>query len=291
MIVARDRKIDIAGLNVVTHPHSVEIYINLLKEAFSLKKVVHVRSVHKAMIGELRYINKDYPMSGLVGRIYRFIHFDPNEPWFNVEKHEAATPDEMAELKIPTNMKPGMSIFDFVFYPKNHKLYYITNDKTSKLAPHSMKSIFDNIFSDKRLIERFGTVEVTVLPDQEQLDTILKIPYMSSLIIEVTRPNPDDFGVEEQRVLERLNNQGARKIKEILTATSQDTLNPDEQTRTLARVASQNGSVSVTGLDAGGKRLEMSTQQHPWKESVTYNPELQLANEALLTWTSDTHET
>jgi len=79
------------------------------------------------------------------------------------------------------------------------------------------------------------------------------------LKIVVTRPNAEDLTDEYAEIMRKLNGQGARTItQELIKAPKIDRLNPDEETRKLAKIASTNGYV-----EGDVKDLHESTKEHP----------------------------
>jgi len=253
-----------------------------LDEAFNLKTVVKVLGVYYGMIGELRSIDSEDPLTGLVGRFYRFINIDPKEPWFNLDKNEPATEAEMAKVVIPEFMRPGMTMFNFVFYPKGHKLYFEVHDKKGSLGSSSVKKLLDTVFAAPSITQAFGTVDITVIPAKEQLEKIFAINRLSKLIIEITRPNSDGGEEYEEQVMKRLERQNARQERIEYTAIPNTTIEPDDETKKLAKVASHNGRVSGKGTDLQGKKVILSTISHSWTEIIVYDSDTQTQIDALV---------
>ncbi|MDT0574464.1 DUF4747 family protein, partial [Streptomyces sp. DSM 3412] len=107
-------------------------------------------------------------------------------------------------------------------------------------------------------------VEVTVVPSAEALDMIFAMPRLKKLEINVVRPNPDSLDEQEERILQKLLDQGAKEQTVVLKKRPGiQKLTPDEDTRTLAKVAANNGSVSAEGRDDDGKTVFESTKDHP----------------------------
>lgn len=289
--MARDRKLTIAGINIVTHPHNPESYVRLLKKTFDLRQSVSVRAAQHMMIGELRPYSENDPKQRLAGRIYRFLQIDKNAPWFNVARHDVATDDELRKINIPDELRPNTEMFDFVFYPHGHTLYFDTHSNAARASEQRTMSagqvgkMLSTLFSHQEIVQEFGQVEVTVLPEQEQLERILSIYELRTLTIKVTRPNPDELGAAQARVFARLNNLKARQIKYELTAETGQSITPDDDTKQIALVAASNGVVVGHGRDRTGLMVTESTQNRPWLQQVPYNPEVELSTEVLATVT------
>lgn len=287
--MADERKIQIAALNIVTHPHSPDNYVALFRALFRLKLPIAIRGTQHLMLGELRPVSKGSPLEGLFGRIYRFDQIDPKAPWFNVDSHEVASDDELAEIKIPAKLKPNLVMFNFVFYPTTHKIYFESAADEHTLGPASTRKFFKVLSGVASIFEKFGEVDVTTLPDNEQLDRILNLPGLSKLVIDVKRPNPDDLADEEAEVFERLEKMGTRRIVQSLTAERHETIKPDDDVKLLARVAASNGSVTGIGVTAIGDRLEESTVKRPWRETIHYDADVELREDVLVGLTRAKH--
>jgi len=136
--------------------------------------------------------------------------------------------------------------------------------------------------NDSRLQEKYGKVEVILEPTTDALDRIFSLPHLSSLEMRINRPNPDTGDDDlEKEVWARLENQNADHLQTKLTARSGQTLQPDEETKSLAKVAQSNGYVRASGRDEGNVTVKESTEQHPWQEPAPYNPNLTTATDTL----------
>jgi hypothetical protein len=283
--VARTRKLQFSALNIVTQPHSPESYVALFRALYGLKRPFPVRGSQHLMIGEMERVDREDPLQGLSGRLYRFDQIDPDAPWFNVESREEASEDELAQIRIPTALKPNLVKFNFVFYPRTHQLYFESFSQGATLGERSLQKFFSLICALPYIMEQFGTIDITVVPEHEQLDRILSMPSLSKLVIDLRRPNPDDLASDEQRVLMRLQKMNTRRLVETLTAERGETIQPDEDVKVLARVAAKNGSVSGTGYRADGDKVEESTVDRPWRQTVHYDEAVALPLDVLVTET------
>jgi hypothetical protein len=274
--------LSVGALNIAMHaPHSIDRYVDLMQSSYHSRNIVAFRGTSGALIGALHPIDKDNLEKGFTGELYRFLKLDPNEPWFNVSNNEAASKDEIKEIKIPEYLKPHLARFSFVFFPKGHRLYIETKSSGKTLGLSTAATIFKNIFN-KTNFEKFKQIEVTIEPDKKTLDDIFKIASIRYLEIELVRPNPDDHFDEEKRLLERLEKQNARKMDVYLTSSHNASIKPDNETKMLARIASSNGYVKASGKDNTDKPITLSTQDIPWVENMSYDTKLQQHTEALI---------
>lgn len=280
-------KLSFSGINIVTHPHSPQGYVELLAAAFRERASVIVRGSQHLMIGALRPLYQGEPLKGLQGSFYRFIQVDKNASWFNVSRHDEATLEELSRINIPDDLRPNTETFDFVFYPKGHTLYYNrrsgtkVNGRRPVLGAGQVAKLLNEVFLTPSIHQRFGKVEVTVLPDSDQLKKILAIPKLTRLVIDVTRPNADELGKAQEKVFKKMEKMRARRFKEEIVAEQGESIVLDEDTKVIAIVAASNGSVEGYGYTLDDRRLDRSTTDKPWKETVLYNPEVQSEVSAL----------
>ena len=71
------------------------------------------------------------------------------------------------------------------------------------------------------------------------------MPRLRHLHIELTRPNADTLGLARRKVMERLQNMNAQSQAIEFHAQRGESLEPDEEARTLAAVAQSNGYVEA----------------------------------------------
>lgn len=273
MALARTRSIKISALNIAMHnPHSPEAYMELFRKAFDIRRVIRKGALQCTMLGSLSPIDRENLMVGFSGEIFRFVQLDPNEPWFNSKTKEEASEDEIKEILIPKHLLPHLKKIPFVFKPDIHELRFVTKDRDLSISPRAMAATFFNILNDKELTD-FPEIEVTVIPDTDSLESMLQLYKLEKLTIYLKRPNPDDLGGEEPDWLRKLERQNARSLQTELISEREESIHPDEDSNSLARVASRNGKVVVKGKNAAGVSVEKSTEDIPLVETVIHNPE------------------
>ena len=250
-------------------PHSNRRYVELLAAAFSAKRMVRLGSVHGGMIGSLYGAATENAVKELTGELYRFLKLDPDEPWFNAQTKEAASPDDLEALSIPQHLLPHLQRIPFLFKPSTHRLFLISKDRQDSLcAPLAAEGLFP-------------PVEITVEPEKDALDEILGLKSLEHLVIELVPPNPDDGDEIERKLKERLKKQNVRKQTLQLDAERNQSIKPDADTVALAKVAASNGKVTATGHDAAGLKQELSTVDKPMRERVLHDPNVETLFDAL----------
>lgn len=276
------RTIKISALNIALHkPHSPDRYIRLMTDAYKLRHVVRLGALHGAMLGSLYYEDRDDPLKGINGEIYRFVRLDPAEPWFNSETHQAATDTEVDAISIPRHLLPHMQRIPFVLKPEAHEIWFVSRDRKESLGPSVAVKFFASLFLRLMKEQPRLQVEVTAIPDSLALEKMWAIPTLNKIVIELKRPNADDGESDEVRLLKRLEKQKAKRMTTELVAVLNQSIVPDAETRTLARVASRNGSVSVVGRDAQGMQVKESTDMRPLVHSATVDQEIETTMDVL----------
>jgi hypothetical protein len=275
------RTIQIAALNIAMNPpHARERYIQLFVRAYRRRQIIRLGSLHGAMIGSL-YGQRHPDATVLTGEFYRFVRLDLDEPWFNSQTQAPATDEEADAISIPSHLLPHLQRIPFEFRVRRHWLFYVAHDRKSH-----MSALFATRFL-QRLLEAtaddlgFPAVEVTALPEAGAIDTLLAIPRLSRLEIELKPPNADDADDLEQELLRRLEAQRAKKLVSTLVAKRNETLVPDEETQALARVAARNGKVTVFGRDAEDLPIQDSTVDRPLLRAARVDDDLETTAQVL----------
>jgi hypothetical protein len=287
--MAHERKIPISALNIAMHePHSPKAYVELMLGLYAMRRIVNVRALTGVLIGSMYPLNKKHPDRGLTGEIYQFTNLDQEEPWFDVNALDEASEEELLEIKIPEHLKPHLARFSYVFFPHGHRLYVQVRNKNRTLGIQTVLKFFRLLLTD-RDAPQTPPIEITVEPDRDTVSKILKIKYLRRLEIKLVRPNPDDLSAAEQRLLRKLSRQDARQMDVNLYAESDNSLDPDQDTITLAKVAASNGSVTGHGRDAANSLVAKSTVDQPWREVAHFDEDVQTEQAAIIEKAREMH--
>lgn len=276
---ARKTNFYVACLNIVLHPHSRDKYISLLRAINELKLDAKVRGDDALMIGSFYEIVESRG-EAFSGSIYKFLKLDAAEDWFNTLKNDAASREDIKDINIPDHLKPHFKKFQYVFFPKNHRLYFICKKGSDTLSPNMLKLFFDRIASASELAQ-FGELSVTVQPEEGITEQFFSIERVSLIELEIHKPNPDDHEDLEEEIMERLKSLNAGKEKRTYVEATNTGLQPDNMLKALAAVAAENGGVYVKGRH-DGKVVELNSRERPLKSAHSYNGDLQTELYALL---------
>jgi hypothetical protein len=278
---ARSSTFYVACLNIVLHPHTKDKYVHLLSTIYRNKLDAKVRGDDAIMIGSFYHASPAGDKNEFyTGNIYKYLKLDAAEDWFNTMEMDAASKEDVKGILIPEHLKPHFKKFQYVFFPENHRLYFITTKKDHSLSPQMVKRFFE-VVATRAEIAEFGELTTTVQPEKGITEEFFSIDRISIIELEIHKPNPDDHDDFEEDVMERLKELNAGKEKRQYSEASNSGLKPDKQLKALASVAAENGEVYVKGR-TGGKVVELSTKDRPLKSSTSYNPDLQSELDALL---------
>lgn len=266
----RDRFVTVSAINVVLHPHRAQLYVKLLRQIFGTQSPVRVHGQTAVMLGSCLELDRGSPQNGLTGVIYKFFHLDPSEPWFNTETRKAAEEAELKSIKIPENLKPHLEELSYVFYPRGHRLYFVSKRSKAQLSPALLVKGLERIV-ERPEFAKFGSIKFTVEPDNDSVNNILNLARLKMLHLDIYRPNPDDHKSAEEKFFKRMKKINADREQVIYNEASDEGIKPDAQTRVLATIAASNGKIVAKGEDATGKVRDFSTDKHPMEEVFSYN--------------------
>lgn len=281
--MSKPRTIEICALNISMHnPHSPQQYVDLLVEGRRKKKIFRQGEVHALMLGSLTGTKNAVEANELRGEVYRFIKVDANEPWFNTQTNEQASDDEVAALNIPLNLQAHMQRVEFVFYPREHELWFVSRDGSNRLGPSRAERFFQLLLSDVAASKDWPQVDVTVLPEKTALKNMFKLHQLNRIVMQFKRPNPDDGAEITRRIMHRMQAQKVQIVNEELIATKGHSIQPDDQTIAEAGVAARNGFVAVQGKDIEGLPVSESTVDKPMRVPMRVDSSIETAADVLL---------
>jgi hypothetical protein len=286
----REKKVQLGAINLTMHPHKPEMYAKLFRQAQKLKCASRIAGDKAGLIASANYINKDDgPSSAMTGDLFRYTNIDLKGDWYNTLTNELAKEDDLAGVSVPEHLKPNSSRFSYIFFPDTHTLFYESYYDGHTLGPTSAQKLISGVFEDPRIQDKYGVIDVTVIPAKEELEKALAIFQLEKLEMTVTRPNPDNHQKAEQRVLRRLNAQNIAKYQHQMSSIPGQSIKPDKDTTTLAKIAAKNGNVTAKGKDQQNHPVNFQTEDHPWVLTDYYDPELESAYETFKNAALDSH--
>lgn len=202
--------------------------------------------------------------------------------WLDLRTGRAAERQAVdQQVRIPTNLRPNLRVLPYVFFPRLHRLVFVSHlDAKNALSPGMARSLVEQCLSRPEVAEEFGKVEVTVEPDRETLTRIFALPRLKRLRIEVSPPNA--LADVERKLFRTMEQQNADRLVQELESHHPEGLKPSQEVQQVAEVAQSNGVVSAKGLNDSNRVVELSTADHPHQEKVVYNPNIATASDTLI---------
>lgn len=246
-------------LNIVSQPHPEGIYERLLTELGERRVAVKFYGEQYASISPVTT-----PKDGLLaGRIATWVEPDRTAKTINLESLEQQVFNESGVV-IPRGIGLNSRVFEFIFDVKRHRMVLsLRNDEgqtisITRLATIMMRALA--VIAEDYVEE----VLVTVVTKDDAIETILGLPEIRKVEIDIFRPNPDDFSDDEEEILKEMEEERIKRKKTTRTkAKKADTISLSARTRAEANVAKDNGSVSVSGVDENGEKQSLSTKELP----------------------------
>ncbi len=273
MKVKNERKLSMGVINITLHPHSPERYVQLFRDVHRSKIVSKIGHKQSALITSVTnyHIGDKSPDAPICGDLVKFTDIDLDGTWFDLTNNKVADEADIEEINIPAHLKPNTSRFSFVFFPKQHLLFYEAYYLGKKLSPTAAVNSFKNILNNTRFLKKYGEAEVTHIPESDALSAALLTKHISLLKFKVTRPNADHFDEIEKKFLESMDKRNIAAITEEHKAVKGQSLEIDEKTKQKAMIAEHNGYVELKGRDGNQKVVEFSTTAHPRIENYFYD--------------------
>lgn len=261
----RRSTIQLAALNIVTHPHSTQLYADLFRDAFKInRKPIKLRGDQYGLVRSVFEIVEGKPELGLEGEIIRFMQIGADEPWFNLETTEQASDQDLKQIHIPDHLRPKMKSIRYVFLPKEHRLVFVASAGRNTISPTMAQQLFrDSLNHPKLRDQQHPEAIVTVEQSHEALSEIFSIPFLKELRIQFHKPNHDEGDLTEKAIYEELDEQNIGSVLTDYKADHGESLKPNKRTKLLADLAKSNGHVEGKGKDADGKKVEIDTIDHP----------------------------
>lgn len=277
----RPSKFVVACINLVLQPHSERKYVELFDTIYKKKLDAKVRGDDALMIGSFhKSVTSQENGIAYTGDLFKFLKLNAAEDWFNTLKMDSASRSDVKGIVIPEHLKPHFKRFPYVFFPKAHRLYFISKKAKHNLSPNLVKRFFDAI-SEHPDLAKFGDLNATVQPEKGITDEFFKIGRITLIELDIRRPNPDDHEDLEDEILDRLDELNARRELIQYNEASPNGLKPDSRLRALATVAAENGSVYVKGKSQG-TIVELSSKERPLTSQAEYYSSTQTELDALL---------
>ena len=280
--MSRKTQAVVCEINIRVHPkHETSEYIALWKMLFQLRWHT-VRGHTGLMIGGAKVINENDAKPLIRGYLYKFLEIDQDLPWFNMEQGKKAGEEDMERISIPAELRPNLIEIPYIFDPKNHRLHFVSKSGNIAISALMVRSLIKGLSKSEAIQERFpGGVDVSIATDKKDIDRLLQLHSLRSLVITIERPNPKE-DEDDATVYERMRRRGiSKERREYKKAPNENSIHPDEELYNLAHIAAENGKVEVTGRDQLNRPVEASSDEFPKRSYFFYQKTKQTILDAL----------
>ena len=251
--MARTKKLTYGAVNITMHPHSPEKYVELFRMARKNSENINLRGDSYATLSFFYPYKKGQSANEpFEGEVLKFTDIDVEGDWFNIVKKDVASDEEKGKIVIPENLKPNVARFSFVFLPASHLLVYEMQDKSRNLTPRQMSLFITGIFSNEKIIKKFGKINVTILTEPESVQRMLALKGITCINMVTRRPNPDDLASAESIMQKRFKRIGVIEEDKTYKSERGQEIKPDVELKQDALIASRNGEVSIRRVNEFG---------------------------------------
>lgn len=248
-----------ALLNVVCQPHPDGIYQDLFSAVGRARKGVQYYGERYASLSPISSIRDGV----FTARLATWIEPDRSAKTIIVDNLEQQRFEESGVV-IPRGVGLNSRVFNVAFNVSHHCLVVeLDNDEGQSISPAQASRAVRNLLNAS-ILDSLEEVSVYVRTKADAVDSVLRVPEIRKIRIDLRRPNPEDYSEEEEDILRELDEENARqRVTELTRARDRKTLTLNARHRAMARVAKDNGEVSVSGRDANGERVTLSTKEMP----------------------------
>ena len=266
--MAKRQKMEVGGLNIRVHPHSEEIYRDLIHDLYALRAITKVHGDRHGLITSLDRRSRD--VAQISGILTTFLELDSSGEWFNTETMKEASDNEVSSIVIPEFLRPNAKFFRFQFDIASHTLIFEHYSEGDVLTHSSALRYFRNLTSIPKITRRFGEVKVNTIQSRGSAERIFTIPRITDLDILIEKPNSDIWGEDfEEQAEEHLEEKNARSIRIAYKSERGQGIRRDDELNALIRASVNNGRSVAKGYGPQGHQI-VSTDSFPRVEQEMY---------------------
>ena len=281
--MARTKKLTYGAVNITMYPHSPEKYVELFRMARKNSENINLRGDSYATLSFFYPYKKGQSANEpFEGEVLKFTDIDVEGDWFNIVKKDVASDEEKGKIVIPENLRPNVARFSFVFLPASHLLVYEMQDKSRNLTPRQMSLFITGIFSNEKIIKKFGKINVTILTEPESVQRMLALKGITCINMVTRRPNPDDLASAESIMQKRFKRIGVIEEDKTYKSERGQEIKPDVELKQDALIASRNGEVSIRRVNEFGLVEVHASSDAPLQRVEPYDPDVTSVTDLLL---------
>lgn len=268
---ARNRRLRVNALNIAIQDGELQhraSYRELFTSLVELNIGVRYQGDRRLLLASAWEDETDHDR--LIGILDRFTDIEAFN-WYNREQRRAATREEREDINVPEQMRANYRGFYVLFDLRLHLMTFTAYEASASLSARNVAYVFQQLVQHPSIVQRFGSVTVSIQQEPAALERILDAPNLRYLSIEIYRPNAN-LGRLDRDWQDQMDAMRAKKLREELTADDRDGLRPSREIRDAAEVALSNGVVEGRVVE-NGLAETISTEDYPVAQTVVYNPD------------------
>lgn len=145
-----------------------------------------------------------------------------------------------------------------------------------------METFLNGIFSDAKILDKFGIVNVTILTEPESVETMLSLKGITLISMITRRPNPDDLISAESIMQKRFKKLGVIEEDKTYKSERGQEIKPDKELKQDALIASRNGEVSIRRINETGLVEIHASSEVPLQRVEPYDSDVTSVTELLI---------
>ncbi|MEM9310903.1 MAG: DUF4747 family protein [Pseudomonadota bacterium] len=263
--MARPAKIEVQAINLRIDEEKRD-YQALVSALQNIRRGVRVH-------GDSHLAINYYDQESNIGVISKYTEIEIDGEWFDLQTFDVANEFALDELNIPEHLRPNLSQYWFTLVPELHLFVFSSYSESKSLSANLVSRYFEGALNWNEIVEQFGYVESDIVQSYDEVEKILALDSLVEIDLLIRQPNPDemDEGLAKE-IKERIKQQKADELREILRSKTRNRIEPNERTKKLGALAAENGRLKARAIENGVMR-DYDTTETPLHVAETYGPE------------------
>lgn len=271
--MTRMKSMLVGAVNIkLVRSHSTKAYVSLFEYLDANNVPGYIWSNHQGIIKNFQRVPDMDPNDIYAGEIYRFIDLKKFEKWVNAQEGtkrfvgEKGGPPKDSKL-----WSPEISNIPFVFWARQHKVFFDANE----LTPRQAYRFFGDVLEQELVTMKFGYADVELISSIRSIEEIFDIPNLRELRVVLTRPNPDISNPSDKKdMADKMKEKGIHKIEVKIDSEAGKSLKISEGSEeyNMVKMALADGYAVGTGTDKQGAPVRVATNERPLSRETRYDP-------------------
>ncbi|MBL9007275.1 MAG: DUF4747 family protein [Myxococcales bacterium] len=258
----------LAGYNIAATPHEGYPYPDILDYLSRQSICVTYHGKQKALIS-VQSSSKEL----IIGSIRTFTDIDPNNTWINIETGSAVPANEQQKLAATIGEKrPDFREHQFIFTKSGIEPVHTMIVDVSEITILNVERLLRKLFNESSVLVNFrdqvAFVEVTTIPNYDDLSRVLSLACITKIRVTATRKNPDDTGLGKDIFDRQMRSMRARRGVVEFTAQDKSGLNINADFKELVREEARDGLIEIKARDEQNRHVDYTSKNKPLSVDV-----------------------